>query len=99
MTNKPDWSTAADLPPDELARLLEVDADEIDDGASPTDAELSAMEPGKRRPGQRGPGKRPAKALLTLRVDQVTLSAWEASGEGWRARINDLLGREAPKAT
>ena len=97
MTDRIDWAKAADLPPDELARLLEADHDEIDDNPPATADQLAAAVPGKRRPGQRGPGKRPAKAMLTMRIDPAALAAWEASGEGWRARINELLVREAPK--
>ena len=51
----------------------------------------------KRRPGQRGLGKRPAKLLVSLRLDPETLDAWQASGDGWRSRIGELLKREAPK--
>lgn len=98
MTNKPDWTTAASLPPEELDRLLAEDADEIDDGAEPTDAELAAMRPGKRRPGERGPGKRPARVMVALRVEPATLDAWRASGTGWQTRMTELLSREAPKA-
>lgn len=98
MPNGTDWTKVASLPPEELARLLDEDHDEIDDNPEATDEQLAAAVPGKRRPGQRGPGRKPRKALLTLRVDAMTLAAWEASGEGWRARMNDLLGRQAPKA-
>lgn len=97
MTNRIDWTRAADLPPDELARLLEADHDEVDDNQPATEAQLAAAVPGKRRPGQRGPGKRPAKVMITMRIDPATLAAWEASGEGWRTRMTELLAREAPK--
>ena len=45
----------------------------------------------KRRPGQRGPGRKPAKALVTLRVDQDVLDAFKAGGEGWQTRMNEAL--------
>ena len=51
-----DWTKAAALPPEELARALDEDRDEVDENPATTDAELAAMQPGKRRPGQRGRG-------------------------------------------
>lgn len=92
-----DWVKAADLSPEELDRLLEADHDEVDDNLPPNDAQLAAAQPGKRRPGQRGPGKRPAKVLLTLRVDPATLEAWKATGQGWQTKMSDLLARRAPR--
>lgn len=91
MTRKVDWSKAADLPPDELARALEEDHDEIDDNPEMTDEELAALTPGKRRPGQRGPGKRPAKVPLNVRVEPETLAALRASGPGWQSRVQQVL--------
>ena len=66
----------------------------IEDGEDP-DAPLPKFV--KRRPGQRGPGRRPAKVLLTMRIEPAILEAWKATGEGWQTRIHDLLKREAPK--
>lgn len=97
MTSKVDWSKAASLPADELDRALEEDLDEVDDNPEMTEADLVALEPGRRRPGQRGPGRRPAKVLLALRVDPAALEAWRATGPGWQRRIGDLLLREAPR--
>lgn len=91
---KPDWTKAAALPPDELARVLEEDHDEIDDNPPTTPEELAAMQVRKRKPGQRGPGRRQAKVLLTVRVEPETLAALKAVGPGWQARVQDLL-REA----
>lgn len=96
MTRKVDWSQAASLPSDELDRLLEADHDEIDDNPPATDAQLAAAQPGRRRPGQRGPGRRPAKVLLTMRIDPATLEAWRASGPDWRVRMQHTLTRAAP---
>lgn len=98
MTRKADWSKAAELPPDELARALEEDHDEVDDNPEPTDEELAAARPGTRRPGQRGPGKRPAKVMVALRLEPETAAAWRESGPGWQTRVSELLTREAPKA-
>ena len=97
MKSKPDWTNAASLSPGLLARALEEDHDEVDDNPELTDEQLASAVPGKRRPGQRGPGKRPAKVLLTIRVEPDILEAWRATGEGWQGRIHDLLQREAPK--
>lgn len=60
-------------------------------------ADLVASEP-KRARGQRGPGKRPAKVAVSLRFDRTVLEAWRATGDGWQARIHDVIAREAPKA-
>ena len=97
MTSSPDWKRAAELRPDELDRLLEEDHDNVDDNPPATPEQLAAALPGKRRPGQRGPGKRPAKVLLTVRVDPSILEAWRSTGPGWQARVNELLTREAPE--
>ena len=97
MNSKPDWTKAAALAPDVLARALEDDHDEVDDNLETTDEQLASALPGRRRPGQRGPGKRPAKVLLTIRVEPAILEAWRATGQGWQGRIHDLLQREAPK--
>ncbi len=97
MTRKFDWSGAARLSPDELARLLEADHDAVDDNPEATEEQLASAVVGERRPGRRGPGKRPAKVLLTMRVEPDILEAWRATGEGWQGRIHDLLRREAPK--
>lgn len=97
MKHSIDWTKAANLPSDELDRILEADHDEVDDNPIATEAQLAAAQPGKRRPGQRGPGRRPAKVLLTLRLDPATLEAWKATGRGWQTKISDLLAREAPR--
>ena len=39
----------------------------------------------------RGPGKKPAKAQVTLRIDQDVLDALRASGPGWQVRANAAL--------
>lgn len=47
----------------------------------------------KRLRGQRGPGKRPAKELVTLRLDRDVVAHFQATGERWRTRINEALRR------
>lgn len=94
MTNKVDWTKTAKLPPEELDRLLDEDSDEVDDNPPATDEQLAAAVPEKRRPGQRGPGKRPAKVLLTVRVEpepRNTLAALRAAGPGWQGRVQTIL--------
>lgn len=98
MTRSIDWTKAADLPPEELDRLLEADHDEVDDNPPATAEQLAAATRGTRRPGQRGPGRKPAKVMMALRVDPATLDAWRGSGPGWQTRVHELLIREAPKA-
>ena len=49
-----------------------------------------------RRRGQRGPQKAPTKRRVTLRIDRDVLEAYEATGTGWHARINEAL-RKAVK--
>lgn len=96
-----DWAAAAKLPIEELERLLEADSDEIDEGLEASPDEVARARPGTRRPGQRGPGKRPAKVLMTLRVELSTLVAWRATGPGWQGRVNAVLAdaaRRLPKA-
>ncbi|MGH8530945.1 MAG: BrnA antitoxin family protein [Nevskiales bacterium] len=46
-----------------------------------------------RRPGQRGPGKKPAKALLSLRVDPAVIDRWKATGPGWQTRMAETLAK------
>lgn len=97
MTRNVDWAKAATLPPADLARALDDDHDDVDDNPEATEEQLAAALPGTRRPGRRGPGRRPAKVLMTVRVDPAALEAWKASGPGWQARINDLVVQAAPK--
>jgi uncharacterized protein (DUF4415 family) len=92
---KPDWTKAAALPPDDFARALDEDHDEIDDNPPTTPEELAAMQVRTRKPGQRGPGKKPAKVLLTVRVEPETLAALKAGGPGWQARVRGLLRKAA----
>lgn len=98
MTRKVDWSKAADLLPEELDRLLAEDHDEVDDNPPATDEQLAAARPGTRRPGQRGPGRKPAKVLVTIRLEPAVMEAWQASGPDWRMRMQHALAREAPGA-
>jgi uncharacterized protein (DUF4415 family) len=46
-----------------------------------------------RRPGQRGLGKKPAKALLSLRIDPVVIERWKATGPGWQTRMAETLAK------
>lgn len=46
-----------------------------------------------RGPGQRGPGKKPAKALLSLRVDPAVIERWKATGPGWQTRMAETLAK------
>jgi uncharacterized protein (DUF4415 family) len=46
-----------------------------------------------RLPGQRGPGKRPAKRLLSLRIDQAVIERWKATGPGWQTRMAETLAK------
>ena len=50
-------------------------------------AELTAS------PRRRGPGKKPAKAQVTLRLDQDVIEGLRASGQGWQVRANEALRR------
>ena len=45
----------------------------------------------KRKPGQRGPGKRPAKMLVTLRVEPEVVAAYRATGRGWQTRMTAAI--------
>ena len=42
---------------------------------------------------RRGPGKKPAKAQVTLRLDQDVIDGLRASGPGWQVRANEALRR------
>jgi uncharacterized protein (DUF4415 family) len=55
--------------------------------------EVLAAFPKTRR---RGPNKRPAKMLVSLRLDPEIVERYRATGEGWQARINADLA-EASK--
>lgn len=103
-----DWTKAADLPADELARALDDDHDEIDDNPELTDEQVASLRAGaevlppglvallpKRRPGQRGPGKKPSKVVISLRIDPTALEALKASGDGWATRAAAAVEREA----
>lgn len=48
-----------------------------------------------RRRGQRGPQKAPKKVPISLRVDQDVLEAYTATGQGYQARMNEVLRRGA----
>lgn len=45
----------------------------------------------KRKPGQRGLGKKPAKMLVTLRVDPEVVDAYRATGRGWQTRMTTAI--------
>jgi uncharacterized protein (DUF4415 family) len=42
---------------------------------------------------RRGKGKRPAKALVSLRIEQDVLARWRASGPGWQTRMSEVLAK------
>lgn len=101
------------LPPisDEVEARIQEGIARDPDNPELTDEELAAMRPAsevlpaelyaalsKHRPGQRGRGKPQANVQVTLRINPDALAAWKASGEGWQARMNDVLVREAPKS-
>lgn len=44
-----------------------------------------------RKPGQRGPGKKPAKMLVTLRVEPEVVAAYRATGRGWQTRMTAAI--------
>lgn len=50
----------------------------------------------KRAASERPPDLKPAKALVTLRVDQDVLDAFKAGGEGWQTRMNEALRKALP---
>ena len=39
----------------------------------------------------RGPGAKPAKAQVTLRLDQDVIEGLRATGRGWQGRVNAAL--------
>ena len=43
----------------------------------------------------RGPQKAPTKVKINLRVDQVVLDHYRATGEGWQVRMNEVLKKAA----
>jgi uncharacterized protein (DUF4415 family) len=45
----------------------------------------------------RGKQKAPTKKLISLRVDQETLAAYQSTGPGWQSRMNDTLARAAKR--
>jgi uncharacterized protein (DUF4415 family) len=47
----------------------------------------------ERQRRRRGPGKKPAKQLVSLRLDRDVVERWRASGPGWQARVNEALRR------
>jgi uncharacterized protein (DUF4415 family) len=46
----------------------------------------------KKRGRPAGTTKRPA----TLRIDEIALEAWRASGKGWQTRAAAILAKHAP---
>jgi uncharacterized protein (DUF4415 family) len=50
-----------------------------------------------RRPGQRGLGKKPAKTLLSLRLDPTVVERWKATGPGWQTRMAETLAKALVK--
>lgn len=44
----------------------------------------------------RGPGKRPAKKLVSLRLDQDVVDGLRQSGKGWQVRANKKLRELIP---
>ena len=48
-------------------------------------------------PRRRGPGRKPAKAQVTLRLDQDVIEGLRASGQGWQVRANEALRRLVQK--
>ncbi len=44
----------------------------------------------------RGPGKKPAKEVVTIRLDPDVIEAFKADGPGWQSRVNEAL-RKAKK--
>lgn len=78
-----DWDEVSDNPPlteEDFAKAVPF-----------REAMPEAYEALRRRPGQRGPGRKPAKVLVTLRLDRAVVEAFKAGGEGWQTRINDTL--------
>lgn len=45
----------------------------------------------------RGKQRAPTKKLISLRVDQDTLTAYQRTGRGWQGRMNDTLARAAKR--
>ena len=46
----------------------------------------------------RGPQRAPKKVKINLRVDQVVLDHFKATGVGWQVRMNDVLKHAANQA-
>ena len=42
-------------------------------------------------PRRRGPGMKPAKTLVTFRLDRDVVNGLRASGPGWQVRANEAL--------
>lgn len=47
---------------------------------------------------RRGKGMRPAKVMVSLRLEQPLIDAYKATGEGWQGRMRETLAAHAPKA-
>lgn len=45
----------------------------------------------KRARGQRGPQKMPTKIAVTVRYSPEVISYFKATGEGWQARMDEIL--------
>lgn len=56
---------------------------------------FSAIDEARRARGR--PSVAKPKKLVTLRLDQDVIDKFEATGKGWRARINDVLRRADPR--
>lgn len=54
---------------------------------------LAAVLP--RRRGQRGPQRKPAKQLVSLRLERDVLARFRATGPGWQTRVNEALKKAA----
>ena len=54
---------------------------------------LAAALPRSR--GQRGPQRKPAKQLVSLRIDRDVVARFRETGDGWQTRINEALKKAA----
>ncbi len=55
-----------------------------------TDAEWAAAKP-KARLGARGPQRAPTKVLLSVRYSREVVDYFKSTGEGWQARMDQVL--------
>jgi uncharacterized protein (DUF4415 family) len=92
------FSSKRDLTDAEEAEIQAMIAADPDDAEASDEQLAQAKTFAEALPGlaaaikrTRGPGRRPAKEVVTLRLDPDVVAAFKADGAGWQSRVNEAL--------